>query len=84
VRIEDNGAGFDLQARPAGIGLRSMRERIHMIGGTLKIDSQLGQGTTLFAWAPLQPPNGADPGLDLPVEMETVQPASPAEKEKET
>ena len=66
VRIADDGVGFDPQSRPAGIGLRSMRERVHMIGGTLKIDSQIGQGTSLFAWAPLLASNGSDPNGSEP------------------
>jgi signal transduction histidine kinase/ligand-binding sensor domain-containing protein len=60
LQIEDDGRGFDPNARPAGIGMRSMRERINMVGGTLKIDSQVGSGTTLFAWAPIPPMNGKE------------------------
>lgn len=61
VRVQDNGRGFDPQARALGpggrhVGLRTMRERLDLIGGTLKIDSQPGGPTTITAvidkWRP--------------------------------
>ena len=50
VRVQDNGRGFDPQARARGrggrhVGLKTMRERLHLIGGTLSIDSQPGGPT---------------------------------------
>jgi signal transduction histidine kinase len=59
LRIADDGQGFDLQeatARAKGgqhLGLWSMRERIEQLGGRLRIDSQLGSGTTIQATVPL-------------------------------
>jgi signal transduction histidine kinase len=60
--VEDNGRGFSpaLQS-PEGVlagrlGLVSMRERIELVGGTLEIETEEGQGTTLFVRIPL-PPN---------------------------
>ncbi len=54
VRIHDDGRGFD----PAGIsgrfGLLGMRERIHDLDGTLRVDSQPGQGTQILAKLPLK------------------------------
>jgi two-component system, NarL family, sensor histidine kinase DegS len=47
--VEDNGSGFNvdeaLNANSRTIGLSSLRERIEMLGGELKIQSRLGQGT---------------------------------------
>ncbi len=44
--VEDDGPGFDVNAtQHTGIGLTSMRERAHLIGGRLKITSAVGQGT---------------------------------------
>jgi signal transduction histidine kinase len=58
--IADGGPGFDLArgedqpgTRP-GLGLRGMRERIEMLGGTLEIDSSVGGGTTIRARLPLE------------------------------
>ncbi|MGH2455412.1 MAG: sensor histidine kinase [Candidatus Limnocylindria bacterium] len=46
LTVADNGRGFDVAAAsPAGYGLRSMRERAGIIGGTLHIDSQPQDGT---------------------------------------
>ena len=56
VAIRDDGAGFDPaldRARPS-LGLASMRERVHLLGGELDIDSAPGHGTTILAWVPLK------------------------------
>jgi signal transduction histidine kinase len=53
--IDDDGRGFDSEdpaARSRGMGLIGMNERVHMIGGTLEIESQPGGGTTLYIKAP--------------------------------
>lgn len=56
VMISDSGAGFDPhQATQSGrLGLSGMRERVESLGGWFHIDSQPGQGTTIFARLPLQ------------------------------
>ena len=52
VRIADNGGGFDPGLARHGIGLDGMRERLRLIGGTLKIDSKPGGGTRIEARIP--------------------------------
>ncbi|WP_426077873.1 PAS domain-containing sensor histidine kinase [Janthinobacterium sp. PSPC3-1] len=49
VRISDDGIGMQPgdDGKRAAFGLKSMRERIHALGGALQIDSLPGQGTTL-------------------------------------
>lgn len=48
--LSDDGQGFDVQAgEREGIGLRSMRERIEKIGGTIQIQSTKGAGTCITA-----------------------------------
>jgi PAS domain S-box-containing protein len=56
LTISDNGSGFDLnKARSAGgLGLVSMRERIHLIGGQFEIFTKAGEGTKLQARVPLE------------------------------
>jgi PAS domain S-box-containing protein len=51
----DNGAGFNVQESKAaaGLGLISMRERVHLIGGEFSIDSTPGAGTRIWAQASL-------------------------------
>jgi signal transduction histidine kinase len=64
LTIEDGGRGMPainnvraligkLGARSAGVGLASMRERLHQIGGRLEIDSAVGQ-TAVKAIIPIQ------------------------------
>jgi signal transduction histidine kinase len=55
LSVRDNGVGFDpgrKQARPS-LGHASMRQRLSLVGGELRVDSKLGHGTTVQAWAPL-------------------------------
>lgn len=52
VEVADDGQGFD-SARVRGMGLLGMEERVKRLGGTLKIDSRSGQGTTVVAELPL-------------------------------
>jgi len=49
LKICDDGIGFVVQStKPTGgMGLRGMAERVAQLGGTLSIDSQPGQGTTI-------------------------------------
>jgi signal transduction histidine kinase len=54
VRIEDNGRGFNTLAGKKTFGLLGMRERVKMLGGTLEILSQPGQGTCIDASFPIQ------------------------------
>ncbi len=55
--VEDNGIGFDpdevYRSNQPYIGLSSLRERIEMLGGELKINSRLGQGTRADFQIPL-------------------------------
>jgi PAS domain S-box-containing protein len=55
LTITDCGVGFDSQAAMSqrGVGLISMQERLHLVGGKLSIESQLGAGTTVLARVPL-------------------------------
>lgn len=56
VRLSDDGAGFQIDTnRTEGLGLISMRERLRLIGGMIRIDSAPSQGTTLNVWVPIEP-----------------------------
>ncbi|HLK51143.1 MAG TPA: histidine kinase [Bryobacteraceae bacterium] len=60
--VRDDGAGFDPQL-VRGMGLLGMEERVRRLGGTLQINSRLGQGTLISAELPvaeLAPENGRD------------------------
>ena len=52
--VEDNGQGFevgrleDVEAGRKGIGLAAISERVRALGGTFKLESQIGVGTRIF------------------------------------
>jgi two-component system NarL family sensor kinase len=49
LTVADDGQGFDLEASraPVHYGLRSIAERVELVGGTLTLESTPGRGTTL-------------------------------------
>ncbi len=58
--IEDDGKGFDVNARELAIGnekrmgLRSMKERVNLLGGRMKIQSRPMQGTKISIKIPFK------------------------------
>jgi signal transduction histidine kinase len=52
VRVTDDGRGFD-PARLRGMGILGMEERVKHLGGTLRVESQMGKGTTVTADLPI-------------------------------
>ena len=52
LTISDNGRGMDDAPRSDGIGLIGIKERINLLGGSLKIDSRMDQGITITAVVP--------------------------------
>jgi signal transduction histidine kinase len=52
LSISDDGAGFDPNTTPAGMGRRSMESRVADIDGKLTIVSAAGTGTTIHAVVP--------------------------------
>ncbi len=52
LTVRDDGVGFDPAVQGGGrsLGLASMRERVELVGGTLRIDSEPGEGTAIVAW----------------------------------
>lgn len=55
LRIEDDGCGYDPLQQHTGLGVFGMRERAALLGGTLFIRSQPGQGTIIEACLPFTP-----------------------------
>lgn len=59
LAIEDDGRGFDSEIarsegqKPGRFGLVGMRERAHLLGGTLEVESTPGIGTRITAEIPL-------------------------------
>jgi signal transduction histidine kinase/YHS domain-containing protein len=76
VTITDDGAGFaslsDAQALDGHWGLRGMRERAELTGGTLTVTSQLGHGTRIHICIPYPGEDGRDPVCGMPVGPEAI------------
>ena len=51
--VRDDGRGFSAVDAPHSGGLAGMRDRLEAIGGTLRVDSAPGIGTTVSGVAPL-------------------------------
>ena len=48
LEVKDNGVGFHVaEVDSGGIGLKNMRERAELLGGELRIESVLGEGTSV-------------------------------------
>ncbi|RZL37597.1 MAG: hypothetical protein EOP35_08190 [Rubrivivax sp.] len=54
IRVEDDGAGFDLQNIQHGRGLKSQIKRAQRLGGKLRVDSSPGNGTRLSLRLPVE------------------------------
>jgi PAS domain S-box-containing protein len=56
LSVSDQGRGFDPSTPPAeaGIGLRSMEERLRVLGGHLELHSSPSKGATIDAWVPVK------------------------------
>ncbi len=54
VSVDDNGKGFDPEATQQGnnLGLKLIRERTEMLGGTFEIDSAAGKGARILFAVP--------------------------------
>ena len=59
--VEDDGKGFDVSEAFSGtqLGLVGMRERAHLVGGSMTIESAPGNGTTICVSVPFPGPKPA-------------------------
>ncbi len=57
VEIQDDGQGFDVDYATSGNGLANMRNRMIDCGGSCRIESVRGQGTTIALTLPLPLPS---------------------------
>ncbi len=57
--ITDDGCGFDLTAKKlsSGLGLASMKERMRLVAGHLKMQTSPGNGVAIQAIVPIASPN---------------------------
>jgi PAS domain S-box-containing protein len=54
LTVEDSGSGFNVDSpeRRAGLGFVSMRERLRVLRGTVRVDSAPSRGTRIDVWVP--------------------------------
>ncbi len=67
--VRDEGSGFDVEEAKTtrGLGLVSMQERVHLVHGSLGVESEPGAGTSVLAVVPLARENKR-PSEDRPLE----------------
>jgi signal transduction histidine kinase len=53
LRVEDDGQGFELGMATTGIGLKTLRDRVALLGGLVYIDATPGQGSQIQVRLPL-------------------------------
>ena len=55
LAVEDDGIGFNAARldRHAGLGFVSMRERLRLLNGTVRVDSAPGRGTRINVDVPI-------------------------------
>ncbi len=54
VIVSDNGKGFEMEEidQSDGIGIKLIKERVEMSGGTIEVDSKVGKGTRIEIQVP--------------------------------
>ena len=53
IEVVDNGKGFDTKVKASGIGVRSMKSRVHNLGGEIDIKSVIDKGTEISLSIPI-------------------------------
>lgn len=53
LTVADNGNGFDMDKKSDRLGLVGIRERVHSVNGTLRIQTGPGRGTSVSVTVPL-------------------------------
>jgi two-component system sensor histidine kinase DegS len=55
LTVEDNGKGFDQEVigQKSSLGLKLIKERAELLGGSLDIDSSMGKGSRIFLTVPV-------------------------------
>jgi signal transduction histidine kinase len=56
LRVSDEGVGFNENeaSQHVGLGIRSMKERLRLVGGRFEIRTRPSEGTQIDAWVPLK------------------------------
>lgn len=66
LEVTDNGKGFsDLENCRQGVGILGMQERLGELGGSLRVESGKGKGSSVIATIPLEPSRLAQPATEV-------------------
>lgn len=52
ITVRDDGKGFEPALESEGVGLRSMRERVELLGGSVEVRAAIDEGTVVSAVVP--------------------------------
>ncbi|WP_144962826.1 tetratricopeptide repeat-containing sensor histidine kinase [Gillisia sp. Hel_I_86] len=53
VKLNDNGAGFNIKKQRKGIGIKNMKSRIEKLNGRFNVQSEIDKGTTVHFTIPI-------------------------------
>jgi signal transduction histidine kinase/Tfp pilus assembly protein PilF len=54
INVEDNGKGWKIEDNiEKGMGIKNLKQRVAVLGGSLEIDSRLNIGTTIYVTCPI-------------------------------
>ncbi|WP_017256986.1 tetratricopeptide repeat-containing sensor histidine kinase [Pedobacter arcticus] len=53
VTVQDDGIGYDSNAKPTGYGLKNIETRVKAISGNYKVDTSIGSGTKFHLSIPI-------------------------------
>ena len=62
LTIDDDGRGFSLETITPGLGLLGMQERVDMLGGDFRVESEAGSGTRIRVVLAQPTPEEAETG----------------------
>jgi signal transduction histidine kinase len=71
--VTDDGDGFDPAKASHGTGLQGMADRLAAVGGTLRVDSAPGSGTTVSGTLPVAEPAAGHRPVAQPAAAHTAQ-----------
>ena len=79
VEVIDDGKGFDPQqaqqlAGLGHLGLQAMRERVELVGGSVRVESACGKGTRVLILLPLGEDQGAPSAAPPPASVPAAPP----------
>lgn len=54
LTVEDDGKGFEIEIITAGLGLRNIHSRVHLLKGKIEVQSAPNEGTSYYIFIPIE------------------------------